>query len=141
MLPSFDSSPVVGYFRDQDTAEQCLHKLRDSGISNEQIGVSYPGNVVISPANYLGVQRATDQLRSTSEIEPDAHMDLSSEGLPGQATPNTPGFDSEWEAKEYQHPAQGVVVSVSAEPSQREQVRELLMRFGARLTEWRPEAA
>jgi hypothetical protein len=141
MSPQFDGSPVVAYFKDQETAEQCLRELRNRGIKNEEIGVSYPGHVVISAANYKGVRRSTDQLRSTSEIDPDAHIDLEEEGLPGQPTPNTPQFDPEWEAKEYQHPTEGVVISVAAKPSEREQVRELLFRFGARLSDWRPEAA
>jgi hypothetical protein len=139
--PSFDNSPIVGYFNDQESAEKCLRKLRASGLSNEQIGVTYPGEVVISPANYPGVGRATDQLHSTSEIDLDAHIDSETEGLPGQPTPNTEKFDPEWEAKEYQRPAKGVVISVAAEPNQREQVRELLFHYGAQLADWRPEAA
>jgi len=140
MAIEHDSAPVTAYFRDREAAELCLRELRQSGILNEDIGVSYADATVISPANYIGVQRATDQQNSTSEIDTDFHEDAARVSLPGQPTPNTAKFDSEWEAREYQHPDQGVMVSVSAEPARREEVRQIMHQHGARLTDW-PEAA
>ncbi|HWK31324.1 MAG TPA: hypothetical protein VNR20_04475 [Terriglobales bacterium] len=135
-----DSAPVTAYFRDREAAELCLRELRQSGILNEQIGVAYADATVISPANYAGVLRATDQRNSTSEIEDDRHEDVGTESLPGQPTPNTAKFDSEWEAREYLHPDHGVMVSVSVEPIRRDEIRQVLQHYGARLADW-PTAA
>ena len=135
-----DSAPVTAYFRDREAAELCLKELRQSGILNEQIGVAYADATVVSPANYVGVRRTTDQQNSTSEIEDDRHEDVRTEALPSQPTPNTPRFDSEWEAREYQHPDQGVMVSVSVEPERRERIRDIMQHYGARLADW-PRAA
>jgi hypothetical protein len=131
---------VTGYFRDREAAELCLRELRNSGILNEDIGVSYADATVVSVANYIGVQRATDQRNSTSEIDTTFHDDTAAEGLPGQPQPNTDKFDSEWEAKEYEHPDHGVMVSVSVEPGRRERIRSIMQHYGARFTDW-PEAA
>jgi hypothetical protein len=135
-----DSAPVTAYFRDRESAELCLRELRQSGILNEQIGVAYADATVISPANYAGVRRTTDQQNSTSEIAGDRHEDVETEALRGQPTPNTDKFDSEWEAKEYQHPDPGVMVSVSVEPVRRDEIRQVLQHYGARLADW-PRAA
>jgi hypothetical protein len=135
-----DSGPVTAYFRDREAAELALHELRNSGILNEEIGVSYADAVVVSTANYIGVQRSTDQQNSTSEIDTDFHEDSARQDLRGQPTPNTNKFDSEWEAKEYQHPDHGMMVSVSVEPARRDEVRRIMHYYGARLTDW-PAAA
>lgn len=135
-----DSAPVTAYFRDREAAELCLRELRSSGVLNENIAVAYADAAVISPANYRGVGRVTDRQNSTSEIETDFHEDTSSQGLSGQPTPNTDKFDSEWEAKEYQDPDQGVMVSVSAEPARRDEIRSIMQHYGARLADW-PRAA
>ena len=135
-----DSAPVTAYFRDRESAELCLRELRQSGILNEQIGVAYADATVISPANYAGVRRTTDQRNSTSEIADDRHEDVETESLRGQPTPNTDRFDSEWEAKEYQHPDPGVMVSVNVEPVRRDEIRQVLQHYGARLADW-PSAA
>jgi hypothetical protein len=135
-----DSAPVTAYFRDRESADLCLRELRGSGVSNENIAVAYADATVISPANYAGVLRATDQQNSTSEIEGDRHEDVATESLPGQPTPNTAKFDSEWEAREYLHPDHGVMVSVSAEPARRDEIRSILHHYGARLVDW-PSAA
>jgi hypothetical protein len=135
-----DSAPVTAYFRDRESAELCLRELRQSGILNEQIGVAYADATVISPANYAGVRRTTDQRNSTSEIADDRHEDVETESLRGQPTPNTDRFDSEWEAKEYQHPDPGVMVSVNVEPVRRDEIRQVLQLYGARLADW-PRAA
>lgn len=134
-----DSAPVTAYFRDREAAELCLKELRQS-VPNEQIGVAYADATVISPANYAGVLRATDQQNSTSEIEDDRHEDVRTEALPGQPTPNSGKFDSEWEAREYQHPDHGVMVSVNVEPARRERIRDIMQHYGARLSDW-PRAA
>jgi hypothetical protein len=102
--------------------------------------VAYADATVISPANYAGVRRTTDQQNSTSEIAGDRHEDVETEALRGQPTPNTDKFDSEWEAKEYQHPDPGVMVSVSVEPVRRDEIRQVLQHYGARLADW-PRAA
>jgi hypothetical protein len=135
-----DSGPVTAYFRDREAAELCLHELRNSGILNEEIGVSYADAVVVSTANYIGVQRSTDQGNSTSEIDTDFHEDAARQDLPGQPQPNEGRFDSEWEAKEYQHPDRGMVVSVSVDPARRERIRSIMQHYGARFTDW-PQAA
>lgn len=135
-----DSAPVTAYFRDRESANLCLRELRGSGVLNENIAVAYADATVVSPANYAGVLRATDQQNSTSEIEDDRHEDVRTESLPGQPTPNTAKFDSEWEAREYLHPDQGVMVSVSAEPARRDEIRNILQHYGARLADW-PSAA
>jgi len=134
-----DSAPVTAYFRDREAAELCLKELRQL-VPNEQIGVAYADATVISPANYLGVVRTTDQQNSTSEIEDDIHEDVRTESLAGQPTPNTDKFDSEWEARQYQHPDPGVMVSVNVEPARRERIRDIMQHYGARLTDW-PRAA
>jgi hypothetical protein len=135
-----DSAPVTAYFRDRESAELCLKELRQSGILNENIAVAYADATVVSPANYAGVLRTTDQQNSTSDIEDDRHEDVQTESLPGQPTPNTAKFDSEWEAREYQHPDHGVMVSVSVEPARRERIRDIMQHYGARLADW-PRAA
>jgi len=135
-----DSAPVTAYFRDRESAELCLKELRQSGILNENIAVAYADATVVSPANYAGVLRTTDQQNSTSDIEDDRHEDVETESLPGQPTPNTAKFDSEWEAREYQNPDHGVMVSVSVEPARRERIRDIMQHYGARLADW-PRAA
>jgi hypothetical protein len=142
MPPKFDSSPVVAFFKDQETAQQCLRQLRSSGFKNEQIGVSYPKDSVLSPANDPGVYRTVDQENSKSDIQDFEHLDDElAHGMPAQPTPNTRQFDPEGQAVGYEFPVQGVVVSVSAEPNQREQAREVLHHFGARLADWKPDVA
>ena len=135
-MPQHDSAPIVGYFSDSENAEQCLRELRNSGIRNEQIGVSYSGSTVITPANSPGVQRATDQARSTSEIMGPAREDTGVEQMAALRTPTDGQFDSEGEAHQYKHPAAGVMVSVSIEPVRREEIRHVLQHYGARLSDW-----
>ena len=55
MPPKFDSSPVVAFFKDQETAQQCLRQLRSSGFKNEQIEdvlfvITYSGTTPEWPA-------------------------------------------------------------------------------------------
>jgi hypothetical protein len=134
---SQDSSPIVAYFTDPDLADQCLTELRNSGILNEQIGVSDMAGIVITPANDPSVYRVVDQVNTSSEIQDYPHLeDLEAPQDSAYPIPIDPDFDLEFEAKEYEHPQKGVMVSVSIEPSRRDEVRRLLHRFGARLSDW-----
>jgi hypothetical protein len=137
MAVNHDSAPIIGYFSDRDIAEQCLRQLRNSGILNEQIGVSNLGDTVITPANDPSVYRVVDQGNSTSDIQDYTHRDdMYAPRTSAYRIPVDPKFREEGEAKEYEHPQQGVMVSVSIEPTRREEVRNMLLHFGARLSDW-----
>jgi hypothetical protein len=132
-----DSAPILAYFADRNAADQCLQELRKHGILNEQIGVSDLGSTVLTPANDPDVYRVTGQQNSSSEIQDFEHLeDLEIQSASHFPTPNTAKFNPEHEAEEYEHPENGLMVSVSADPGQRDEIRNLLHRFGARLGDW-----
>jgi hypothetical protein len=134
---SQDSSPIIAYFNDRDIAEQCLTELRKSGILNEQIGVSDLAAIVLTPANDPDVYRVTGQQNTGSEIQDYEHLDdLVTQHKSHFPTPTTADFNAEHEAEEFEHPQRGLMVSVSIEPSRRDEVRRLLHQFGARLSDW-----
>jgi hypothetical protein len=135
-MPSHDSAPIVAYFADADTADQCLRELRRSGVLNEQIGVNDLSKTVLTPANDPYQYRETDQEHTSSDIQDFPH----STDLPDHKShfpiPNSAKFNINKEAEEYEHPERGVMVSVSVEPARREDVRNLLHHYGARLSDW-----
>jgi hypothetical protein len=134
---SQDSSPIVAYFTDRDVADQCLRHLRSSGILNEQIGVSDLAETVITPANDPSVYRVVDQVNTSSDIQDYPHLDdVNAPAHSAYPIPVDRNFDSEYEAQEYEHPARGVMVSVSVEPTQRDEIRKVLHQFGGKLTDW-----
>jgi hypothetical protein len=135
-MPAHDSAPIVAYFTDRDTADQCLRELRRSGILNEQIGVNTLSSTVLTPANDPDVNRATNQEHTGSDIQDFTHSDDRPGTKSNFPTPNSAQFNGNMEAEEYEDPDQGVMVSVSVEPAKREDVRNLLHHFGARLSDW-----
>jgi hypothetical protein len=136
-MPSQDSSPIIAYFTDRDNAEECLRELRNAGILNEQIGVSDMADAVVTPANDPSVYRVVDQGNTRSEIQDYPHLDdLQAPPHSNYPIPTDLTFDSEDEAKEFENPFQGLMVSVAVEPVRRDEIRNLLHHYGARFTDW-----
>lgn len=140
MPPLFDSAPILAYFKDRQTAESCLRELRNSGLKNEQISVNYQGGVVLTPANDPAVYRATGQKNTGSDFQDSEKLDdVRLRNASQGPTPGTTDYDPESEARQYQQPDETVIVSIAAEPHQRQQIRELLHHYGARLADWSPD--
>lgn len=134
---SQDSSPIIAYFSDREIAEQCLRELRNAGILNEQIGVSDASETVLTPANDPDVYRVTGQQNTGSDIQDYEHFDdRTTQHKSNFPTPNTAAFNPGHEAEEYEHPEKGLMVSVTVEPTRRDEVRNLLHHFGGRLSDW-----
>ena len=135
-MPSHDSAPIVAYFTDAETADQCLRELRRSGVLNEQIGVNDLSKTVLTPANDPDLYRETDQEHTSSDIQDFPHSTDLPDHKSHFPSPNFANFNINKEAEEYEHPERGVMVSVSVEPARREDVRNLLHHYGARLSDW-----
>jgi hypothetical protein len=133
--PAFrvDSSPLIAMFREPASAKAALQKLRSLGIANENIGVACSDSVILSPANNAATYRATGEVRDGSEFEEPALPDSFRASLRTKvpATPNSAGYDADFEANQYRHPLHHVMVSVHVEEDQRQPVRDLLIHFGA----------
>jgi hypothetical protein len=128
-----DSSPVIALFRDPASAEAALRQLRSMGIVNENIGVAFSDSVISSPANNAATYRATGKAKDGSEFEDTALPDSfrAPFHIPVPATPNSAGYDADFEANQYRHPLHHVMVSVHVEGNQRQPVRDLLIHCGA----------
>lgn len=128
-----DSSPIIALFRDTPSAEAALKELRAYGIVNASIGVACSDAVILSPANDPNTYRATGKAPRGYEfadrVLPDSFRALSRRETP--ATPNSAGYDANFEADQYHHPRHLVMVSVQVENDQRQPVRDLLIRAGA----------
>jgi hypothetical protein len=129
----FDSSPLIAIFREPASANGALQQLRSLGIANENIGVAYSDAVISSPANDPATYRATGKARDGSEfmdpVLPDSFRAPSQQ--PTQASPNSAGYNGNFEADQYHHPLHHVMVTVQVDSNQRQPVRDLLIRFGA----------
>jgi hypothetical protein len=129
----FDSSPLIAMFREPASANGALQQLRSLGIANENIGVAYSDAVISSPANDPATYRATGEARDGSEftdpVLPDSFRAPS--WRPTQASPNSAGYNGNFEADQYHHPLHHVMVTVQVDSYQRQPVRDLLIRFGA----------
>jgi hypothetical protein len=128
-----DSSAVIALFRDPASAEAALRQLRSMGIVNENIGVAFSDSVISSPANNAATYRATGKAKDGSEFEDPALPDSfrAPFHIPVPATPNSAGYDADFEANQYRHPLHHVMVSVHVEGNQRQPVRDLLIHCGA----------
>jgi hypothetical protein len=129
----WDSSPLIALFRDASSAEAALRELRASGILNENIGVGASDGVILSPANDPSTYRAAGEACDGSEFEeavlPDSFRPPSVRATP--ATPNSAGYNADFEADQYHRPQHHVMVSVQVEGDQRQPIRDLLIRAGA----------
>jgi len=126
-------SPLIAVFADQTSADAALAQLRGMGISNENIGVASSDSVIHSPANDAGTYRATGEGRDGFEFKDDPLPDSFRAAVPLviHASPNSAGYEENFEASQYQHPLHQVMVSVEVSPGQREAVYEVLIRSGA----------
>ena len=128
-----DSSPLIALFRDPASAEAALKQLRAFGIENASIGVACSDAVILSPANDPNTYRATGEAPDGYEFEdpvlPDSFRAQSRRETP--VTPNSSGYDGNFEADQYHQPLHHVMVSVHVEKDQRQPVRDLLIRAGA----------
>lgn len=128
-----DSSPLIALFRDPASAEAALKQLRAFGIENASIGVACSDAVILSPANDPNTYRATGEAPDGYEFEdpvlPDSFRAQSRRETP--VTPNSSGYNGNFEADQYHQPLHHVMVSVHVEKDQRQPVRDLLIRAGA----------
>jgi hypothetical protein len=126
-------SPLIAIFADQTSADNALARLRGMGIPNENIAVASSDSVIHSPANDTGTYRATGEGQNGFEFKDDLLPDSFRAAAPLviHASPNSVGYDEDFEARQYQHPLHQVMVSVEVSPGQREAVYELLVRAGA----------
>lgn len=128
-----DRSPLIAVFANETSADTALAQLRGMGISNENIAVASSDSVIHSPANDAGTYRATGEGRNGFEFKDDPLPDSFRAAAPLviQTSPNSVGYDEDFEASQYRHPLHQVMVSVEVSPGQREAVYELLVRAGA----------
>lgn len=129
----FDSSPIIAMFRDRKSAYNALGHLTDLGIRNENIGLAFCDASVQSPANDASTYRATGLSRDGSEADDSPLQDSfrKRNRAPRAGSPNTSRYDGNFEAKQYQSPPKGVMVSIQPEAGERQKIRDLMILCGA----------
>jgi hypothetical protein len=125
-------SSVIAVFADQSAADGALRQLRALGIMNEDIAVMQSDSVIHTPANDAGTYRATGEQSDGFEFRDDPLPDSfhQSPKVAVQASPNSPGYDEDYEARQYHSPLHQVVVSVHVEDAQYQPVHDALAAAG-----------